>query len=98
MLRVTSSVNGSGSGDRDASSVLGSGTGTQVVSLSATDEDAGYNRANPAMTEAEVRTAIVTALGSLSDAAESAIQKELAKTFDLGQSGRLQFEIDPFTC
>jgi hypothetical protein len=47
------------------------------------------------MDEAEMRAEIRDALRSLDAAAEEAIRNELAKSFDLGHSGRLQFEIDP---
>jgi hypothetical protein len=49
------------------------------------------------MEEADLRTTIQMALRSLNDTAEQAIRKELATRFDLGHSGRLQFEIDPWT-
>jgi hypothetical protein len=46
--------------------------------------------------EAEMRAGIRDALRSLDAAAEEAIRNELAKSFDLGHSGRLQFEICPY--
>src|SRR5437660_11002123 len=42
-----------------------------------------------------MRAGIREALRSLDAAAEKAIRSELAKSIDLGHSGRLQFEIDP---
>jgi hypothetical protein len=48
-----------------------------------------------AVDEAEMRAGIRDALRSLDAAAEEAIGNELAKSFDLGHSGRLQFEICP---
>jgi hypothetical protein len=45
--------------------------------------------------DAEMRAGIREALGSLDSGVEQAIRNELAKRFDLGNSGRVQFEIDP---
>jgi hypothetical protein len=42
-----------------------------------------------------MRSGIRNALRSLDAAVEQAIRRELAKPFELGHSGRLQFEIDP---
>lgn len=47
------------------------------------------------MDEAELREGIRDALRSLDPIVELAIRRELASQFDLGHSGRLQFEIDP---
>ena len=46
------------------------------------------------MDDAGFRQAIRNALGKLSASTEQAIRRELATSFDLGHSGRLQFEID----
>src|SRR5438874_8861718 len=45
--------------------------------------------------ETELRAGIRNALRSLDSAVERAIRHELAGEFDLGHSGRLQFEVDP---
>lgn len=51
----------------------------------------------PAEDETEVRQAIRSALHKLDASTEQALLRELAKPFDLGHSGRLQFEIDPWS-
>jgi SMI1 / KNR4 family (SUKH-1) len=45
--------------------------------------------------ELKFREAIRHCLRQLNDTVEEAITRELAMTFDLGHSGRLQFEVDP---
>ena len=49
------------------------------------------------MNDSELRAAVTAALGTLDRATEQAIRWELATIIDLGDSGRLQFEIDPIT-